>query len=415
MNRSNSTSESPAKRLNLDLEAIDARIKAIDTEKKSRAYEKQKSQLEKELGHFLDSLPCPKTVLSASPQDILRFLVWKDCKGRTQVHLDQCPHQAQLGRQPCRCPTRLAAGTVDSVTGKLRAIYNSLGRSYAWDDYTCRGNPVMHPSIKSYLKSVQLEQANARTPSKQATPVFFDKFYKVICHIRSLLLDVNSSPSNRYILARDLAFFALSFSTGGRASDLGRIKTVDVLQNPDGKSLLIHQRIGKTLRGKNTRAIPIRPCANPAICAVANLRFYENFCKTAGIWISDGFLFRSTSAKGTVINTPFFISAAQNRLKKYLLSLGIYDGETPHGFRSATAILLSLFGASKEEVAHHIGWQSSEMVTYYCQVEKVMGATESSSPTNLLRLDNVELAQNLSLEFRERNLLSGFKPALASQ
>ena len=43
-----------------------------------RAYKKQKSQLELEFQQFLDSLPWPKTLLSASPCDILRFPVWKD-------------------------------------------------------------------------------------------------------------------------------------------------------------------------------------------------------------------------------------------------------------------------------------------------------------------------------------------------
>ena len=33
----------------------------------------------------------------------------------------------------CPCPTRLAYGTVDSLTGKLRAVFNEFGRRGEWD------------------------------------------------------------------------------------------------------------------------------------------------------------------------------------------------------------------------------------------------------------------------------------------
>lgn len=401
------------KRFEIDIQAIDARIREINSVRGSRAYEKQKSQLEVELDHFLESLPCPKTLLSASPQDVLRFLVWKDCRGRTQVHVDQCPYAGQAGRQPCHCPIRLSAGTVDSVIGKLRSIFNCLGRSDAWDDFSCRGNPVVHHSIKSYLKSIQLEQAQARTPSKQATPLFLDKFYKLVCHLRGLLQNTGSSTTDKYIFARDLAFFALSFSTGGRASDVGRIKTIDILQDDNGQNFLIHQRIGKTLRGSRTRAVPVRSCANPAICPVQNLRFYVKFCKAAGINLCDGYLFRTTTPKGLVTNSPFLISAVRSRLVTYLTKLGIYEGETPHSFRSGTAILLRLLGATKEEVAHHIGWQSTQMVDLYTQTGKVMGS-KASKPTpasNPINIEDEDLVEKIGLEFREKNLLVGFKPA----
>jgi len=128
---------------------------------------------------------------------------------RPVVHVDQCPFLGQLGRHPCKCPSRLSAGTVDSVIGKLRAIFKSLGRGGNWDDYACRGNPAAHHSIKTYLKSIQLEQAQARTPSKQANPLFLGKFQKLIGHLRISLQSTSISPSDRYILARDLAFFTL--------------------------------------------------------------------------------------------------------------------------------------------------------------------------------------------------------------
>ena len=60
---------------------------------------------------------------SASSEDIVKFLISKDKTGRTLVHTQTCDKKA------CKCPRRLAAGSVDSlIEGKLRAIYNRLGR-----------------------------------------------------------------------------------------------------------------------------------------------------------------------------------------------------------------------------------------------------------------------------------------------
>ena len=57
--------------------------------------------------------------MSATPLDIVRFLVWKDATGKTQVHSQVFSHQGLKGSLSCQCPLKLAAGTVDSLIGKL--------------------------------------------------------------------------------------------------------------------------------------------------------------------------------------------------------------------------------------------------------------------------------------------------------
>ena len=126
----------------------------------------------------------------------------------------------------------------------------------------------------SFQLSTLSSLAQARVSPKQATPMFFDKFYKIVVHFRTLLQDHKISPTQRYILFRDLAFFTLYFSSGDRASGLGRVKAVDALRNSDGRNILIHQRIGKTLRRRRTRAFPVSQCKNPAIFPIRNLEFY---------------------------------------------------------------------------------------------------------------------------------------------
>lgn len=87
------------------------------------------------MSSFLASLSPPKSMSSASSKDIVKFLISKDKTGRTLVHTQTCD------RKVCKCPRRLAAGSVDSLIGKLRAIYNRLGRFG-------HVNPVSHSLIK---------------------------------------------------------------------------------------------------------------------------------------------------------------------------------------------------------------------------------------------------------------------------
>lgn len=322
------------------------------------------------------------------------------------VHKDSCQFFGLQGKQTCNCPTRLSAGKVDSLIGKLRSIFNALGRTSDRDDRFGSGNPASHLCVKQYLKSIQSEQSQARVSPKQATPVFFDKYKKLVYHLRQLLLGNNISPSERYIYALDLAFFSLDFVSGDRASDLGRINTVDVLKHPDGSSLLFHQRVSKTLRGKTSRAFAVKQTDNPAICPVRNLQFFVELCNSMRLDLSAGFLFR-------VINGPLLASTVQARLVKYLSSLEINDGETVHGFRSGTSILLRLLGLSREDVAEHIGWRSTALVDYYTQLDKVMSADTSS---NTLACSTVDFGRGSSAEllgntFRTLNCLAGFTQA----
>ena len=100
----------------------------------------------------------------------------------------------------------------------------------------------------------------------------------------------------------------------------------------------------------------------------------------------------------------------------YLKELGIYDGESPHSFRSGTAIMLRLLGASKEDVARHVGWQSTQMVDLYTQTDKVLGIS-SSTPTpasNPLNMDDEVLMERISSEFRGKNLLLGYRSAFVN-
>lgn len=127
----------------IDLDSINNRLSQLAKNKLSKPYEKQKSSLHREFLSVLASLPSPKTLHSATPEDILKFLVWKDKAGKTKVHQTQCPRRSSDKTPSCSCPKRIAAGTVDSMIGKLRAIFTDAGLGGEWDDKTvsqiCQG------------------------------------------------------------------------------------------------------------------------------------------------------------------------------------------------------------------------------------------------------------------------------------
>ena len=83
----------------------------------------------------------------------LTFLVFKDRHGKTVVHIIGCPFASSQSPSACACPKRLAFKTVDSYIGKIRAIFNELGRSRDWNTMLGFGNPGASFEVRSYLKT----------------------------------------------------------------------------------------------------------------------------------------------------------------------------------------------------------------------------------------------------------------------
>ena len=61
-----------------DISAIDDHLDHLGGISLSSAYVKQRESLKKEFSAFLCSLPGAKTLFSATPKDVCRFLAWKD-------------------------------------------------------------------------------------------------------------------------------------------------------------------------------------------------------------------------------------------------------------------------------------------------------------------------------------------------
>ena len=136
------------------------------------------------------------------------------------------------------------------------------------------GNPAAHPLVKRYQSLVLEEQTIARTSPTQAIPIFLDKLRVICSYLRDRIVTPSLKPFNIYILSTDLAFFSLDFFFGDRGSDLGQVKSADVLHLPNGEGFLISQVLGKTLRGEGDNVFGIKRIPNSPYCPVTNLHYY---------------------------------------------------------------------------------------------------------------------------------------------
>lgn len=127
----------------------------------STPYAKQTCALEIEICFLGQSQP-PSDLIAATPDDIINFLIWKDKFGKTVVHRDGCHNFGHKKKSSCLCPKRLAFTTVDTPIGKLRSIFNRLGRNLEDASLPGYGNPAADVNVKKYLTLIREEQIRAK-------------------------------------------------------------------------------------------------------------------------------------------------------------------------------------------------------------------------------------------------------------
>jgi integrase len=254
----------------------------------------------------------------------------------------------------------LAAGTVKSHVGKLRAIFTSLGRIN-------HDNPASHSEVKLYVKFMCEEQAVAAVVPRQATPFHPQKLEVLLRYLYAELRDPKHLPLQRYLLVRDIAFFVVDLFTGDRASDLGRLESRSVFRFSGEQGLLLNFTFGKTLRGteNSSRSFALFPAPSLAICPVFWFEYYLDYCRSMRIDLHPGYIFRVAAGQRSVSDQPFTGSAVNNRLRAHLNAAGIHSGETPHSFRTGIATTISVLGFSVDEIAEYVGWRSLETARHY--------------------------------------------------
>ena len=205
-----------------------------------------------------------------------------------------------------------------------------------------------------------------------------DKLTQLSLHLDQKLASDNLSPTQRFIVARDQAYFKCVFFSGDSPGDLGRVKVPEILRFPNDDGFLFNHVWGKTLRDGDENVFGIRRNPQLAICPIKGIEQYMAVARDLRIDLTSGYLFRPTNPQGGVVDSPFSSSTAEARLKSYLKDMGADDGETLHGFRSGCAITLALTGADLSEIMDHVGWARRHTALYYLQLAKVLNPSGAS-------------------------------------
>ena len=213
-------------------------MKYLDNLLDSSKYSKQKCALKAELETFLGRLSPQKSLYTALPEDVRKFLIFKESNGKTQLHVETCIFKGMPGKKDCSCPKSLASKTVDSLIGKLRAIFRDIGREREWNPTLFTGNTAASYILKRHLQSVNIEQSSAKVVRKQAVPLMFEKLGK-LCRYLAYKISVEKDSVTKFLYLRDRVYFSLLFHTEDRASDLGALSSDRFFELTDGKGVFI--------------------------------------------------------------------------------------------------------------------------------------------------------------------------------
>ena len=362
----------PKLRFPLCEQDITGRLNELKQTQSHSRYAKQKSALEVELNTFLSSLGTPKALSTALPADIIAFLVWKDQGGRTVIHTPSCKFAGNSKYSCGECPKRLAYGTIDSLIGKLRAIFAETGRGTEWHTLLGVGNPAADRSVTDYLKAVREEQLRAHVTPRQAEPIVVSDLEQLVRYIKTELSRSLQDPVSLYLLARDQALFRMLFFSADRAADLLQVVTANILRFPDNSGLLLRHVWTKSLRSGDSNVFALKRGTNLFVCPVTGLELYLSICRAIGVKVFSGFLFRSVSKQGRITANALEPAAAQARLNVYVKALQpslSSSSLTLHSFRSGAAISLALLDVPLDQIKDHVGWKSTTTALHYIKLK----------------------------------------------
>lgn len=243
---------------------------------------------------------------------------------------------------------------------------------------------------------------------KQAVPLFLSKLLLLARYMSWKIAEQSVNPSSLFVLVQDQAFFKALFFTGDRGSDLGMVRTEEILHFPQDNGLLFNHVWGKTLRDGAFNVFRIRRHPNPELCPVKAIETYVAVASQLQVSITNSFLFHPTNHQGHIVNKPFTSSSVEARLKLYLKEVQINKGEMLHSFRSGSAITLALSGSQLADIMSHVGLNNKGTALYYMKLVEVL---HRDSPSHLLSADcspTLALTENYMDINHLKNFVSAF-------
>jgi len=148
----------------------------------NKSYQVSKSKLSCQLENFLFELG--SSSFSCSPYEVCLFLAWCDANGKTPVHVRNCS-DIGVKKPVCKCPRRLALGTVKVKIAQLKALFEKMGRCGPW--VQGKGNPAASEEVAIYQEQVREEQSLGHVAPSQAVPMFLPKVKIIAMYINRKL------------------------------------------------------------------------------------------------------------------------------------------------------------------------------------------------------------------------------------
>jgi hypothetical protein len=353
---------------------VELRKQELRAQAASTDYSKSKCSTWLRFIRYLKTLPgCPSPDY-CTPDDVENFLIASDVDGRTVVHARTCFRHAS-----CTCPTRLAAGTVDSMIGRLRSAFLDIHR-------VGPDNPAGSRQVKQYLGRIRKEQLAGGIAPRQARPLFSFKLRKVLLRLSRHLRRTNLQPEWRFRMLRQRAMFTLGAKSLKRGRELGETRTSLILRLPDNSGLLFEYVWGKTLRDGSKHVFGVVRDEDPVLCPVAAVDSYILGARDMGIDLCrDGaYLFPPWKGLGVSSLDPLHPKQLQADLTYWLQRCEIYGGETWHGLRAGGSIELAIKGESLSTVMKQAFWKSPAIAQRYVQAWKVACVSVAGGPPTTL-------------------------------
>ena len=235
-----------------------------------------------------------------------------------------------------------------------------------------------------------------------------DELSQLSAHIDRNLQSTTITPTQRFILTRDQAYFKAVFFRGDRPGDMGQVKVPEILRFPTDDGFLFNHVWGKTLRDGDSNVFGIKRNPQSRICPVQGIEQYMEVVQQLKIDLTRGYLFRPTTPQRGVLDAPFNSTTAEACLKVYLKEMGSDNGENLHGFTAGCAITLALSGAELSEIMDNVGWTRRHTALYYLQLAKILNPAGASA-----RLSAVDVP-SVSSEWQNINNLKHFICAFPS-
>ena len=211
-------------------------------------------------------------------------------------------------------------------------------------------------------------------------------------------LQITTSDVGRVTLARDIAFFTVSFSTTKRGAELTATLIQRILRLPNKSGLVFNFQYEKTQRdgADHILAVPYDE-EYVAVCPIRAVTQLIYIGKGVGWDMTGGCLFSEISCgrDGKAIRGSLPISAAKMSaaLKKYAQDAGETQELSLHSFRSGGALTRALAGDSLSTVMQRAYWKNMRLMEVVAPGSEESGMVAGSTEDQYRQLHEFPLSE----------------------